>query len=250
MIRIFPLFFALLFFPYSAFCTPKIGQHTKVENKSAILNEKGVQAVRSKNYPVAEAFFRSALAADPKNLTAVINLATVYITNKKEPQAIALLEQYANQDTKDPGIYARLGDAYFASKNTDAAAKNYEAALKLDPHYPTIPQRLSSVYTLQNKLDKAEQLMLVAVELNPKDGQLLSNLSSLFLANGKTDKAISSAKRALQVKANAETYITLGTAYEISKDYKNSLIAFEKAVELGDQSEELKKKIVGLRAAL
>ena len=77
--------------------------------------------------------------------------------------------------------------------------------------------------------------------------QLLANLSSVFLATGKTDKAISTAKRGLQVNASPELYITLGNAYELQKDYKNSLIAFERAADLGDKKPELKTKIEQLK---
>ena len=89
-----------------------------------------------------------------------------------------------------------------------------------------------------------------AVKQNPKDTQLLANLSSVQLANGNPQQAISTAKRAIQILPTSEVYITLASAYEALKDYKNSLIAYQRAVDLGDKRPELQKKIEGLSDAV
>ena len=214
--------------------------------KSAELNERGVAAVRAKDTRLAEELFRKALEADPKNLSAVFNLSGMLLTNQKEREAITLLETYTSDNPSDGGMWGRLGDAYFASKDVKRAQHAYEKALAIDPTLAAVPARLATVYTLTNQLEKAEQILYVAVEQNPRDSQLLANLSSVFLANGKTDKAISAAKRAIQLKPTKELYVTLGTAYEIMQDLPNSLIAFQRARDLGDTRSELDAKIEAL----
>ncbi len=61
---------------------------------------------------------------------------------------------------------------------------------------------------------------------------------------------MSTAKRALQIKPTKELYVTLGSAYEALKDVKNSVIAFERARDMGDNSTELKAKLETLRSSL
>jgi tetratricopeptide (TPR) repeat protein len=85
--------------------------------------------------------------------------------------------------------------------------------------------------------------MKIAVDQNPKDFNTLASYSSLLLGNGKAEDAIGAAKRSLQIKPSSEAYITLGTAYEIKGDFKNSLISFQRAADLGDTRKELKEKI-------
>lgn len=212
-------------------------------------NEKAVLAVNSHDFAAAEDLFKKSLAADGRNVTAVVNLAAMYLTNKKNTQAIELLEEYTVTYPDDASLQARLGDAYFASKRVNDATTSYERALKLDPKYPNVAARLGTLYTLSRRLPDAERLFLQAVEQDPRNGQLLASLSSILLANGKPDMAVSMAKRGLQINPTKELYITLGSAYEALKDLKNSVIAFERARDLGDSSPELRAKLEELQTA-
>ena len=215
-------------------------------NRSMEMNEQGAAALLAKNYSEAEERFRKALVADSGNVTAAYNLAGVYLVLKKEAEAIALLEEYAKKYPADAGFCARLGDAYFAGRQVAEAKPWYEKALAIDPKYAGLAAKLGTIYSLAGDLKQAEKVLLLAVEDQPQDGQLLANLASVFLANGKVDKAISTARRGLQVTTNPELYITLGTAYEASKDSKNALNAFQRALDLGSTREGLKEKVAEL----
>ena len=219
----------------------------KVDPRSYEMNEKGVRAVEAKKFEQAEVLFKQALDTDRSNVTAAYNLAGIYITNRKEPAAVKLLEEYTRSYPSDAGVWLRLGDAYFATKVVPKAIKAYEAAHLIDPKLDGLAAKLATVYSLTNRLADAERMLLTAVEEQPKNAQLLSNLSSIFLATGKTDQAISTAKRGLQVKATPELYVTLGNAYELKKDLKNSLISFQRAQDLGSKTPELSKKIEQLK---
>ena len=245
-LRVVNLTAVFLFF--FAICSVALAAPASKGNpKSMALNEKGVSAATAKQYKVAEKLFKDALKIDEGNLTAVFNLASMYLANQKESSAVALLESYTVKMPNDPGLQARLGDAYFASRNIDSALTYYSKAIELDPTYQGVHAKLSTIYSLKNQLDMAERMALRAIELEPKNGQILANLSSIFLANNKPEKAISTAKRALQVKASSEVYITLGSAYETLQDYNSSLIAFKRAADLGDDTDELGEKIEAIK---
>lgn len=211
--------------------------------RSLELNEQGVAAIKIKDFNRAENLFNDAISIDSKNITAVFNLAGMYITNKKESQAVSLLQRYTREFPKDAGLHARLGDAYFGSQDPKNAIASYETALKLDPNYPTLPVRLGTLYTMTKKLDKAAAMYEKAVQKNPKDIQSLQNLSSLYLALNKPQQAVSTAKRALQISSSAELYVTLGNAYQGLKDPQNALISFQRAQELGYKDPALPKVI-------
>jgi Flp pilus assembly protein TadD len=215
----------------------------KAREISTHLNEKGVELANSGDNLQAEVTLRKAVDADPGNLTAAFNLSGVYIANKKQGAAIKLIEQYVANGAKDAGLFSRLGDAHFSLKEVKKAMQAYEQARAIDPTFSGIAEKLGTIYSLESRLDDAEALMLEAVEQSPKDGRLVSNLSNIFLANGKAEKAISTAKRGLQIKATSELYVTLGSAYEFLKDYKNSLISYKRAADLGDARADLQKKI-------
>ena len=211
------------------------------------MNDRGIVQIKAKNFSQAEDTFRRAVLLDPYNLGAVFNLASTLLINKKEEEAIVLLNDYTKKAPHDGGLFMRLGDAYFGTRKVEEAMKAYEQAYQLEPNIIELASKLGTVYLLNNRFAEAEKYLEAALEHEPANLQLLTNLSSVYLANAKIEKAISTAKKALQVKASKEIYITLATAYEISKDYKNALIAFERARDLGDEREEVKKKIAGLK---
>jgi tetratricopeptide (TPR) repeat protein len=215
----------------------------KPVNKSVQLNDQGAALAAKAQYKESEELFRQAVAADSKNITAVYNLAGAYLANKKEDAAIALLTEYTAKLNKDAGLFGRLGDAYFGKKNLALAITNYEKALKIEPNYPKLAGKLATAYLLQNRISDSERMFIAAVNSDPKDGQMLENLSNVLLANHKPDQAVSAAKRALQVKPSAGLYVTLGAAYENMKDFKNALISYERAVDLGSTDPNLKEKI-------
>ena len=219
----------------------------KISKESFELNEKGVAQIKNRDFVGAESTFRKALAADEKNITAAFNLASVLLVNKKEAAAIVLLNDYVKREPGDAGLQVRLGDAYFGSKDVKKASAAYEKALALDPEYPELLSKISTIYILTNRNQEAEKYLDMAAAQNPKDPKILANLSAVYLGNGKADKAIAAAKRSLQLEPNKDVYITLATAYETLKDYKNSLIAFQRAADLGDTRDEVQKKIEGLK---
>jgi tetratricopeptide (TPR) repeat protein len=226
------------------FSVSAIGETSRKGSPQSIqLNEQGVRKVKANDFIAAEELFRKAVVSDRYNLTAVFNLASMFMQNKKISAAIDLLSGYAKEGVPDAGIYARLGDAYFANKSIDEAQQQYKRALDLDSRYPGLAARLGTLYSLKNDLPSAEAILKKGIDLEPKNGQLLANYSSILLANGKTHDAIAAAKRALQVQPSTEVYITLGNAYKTMKDYKNALISFQRARDLGDTRRELIEQI-------
>lgn len=218
-------------------------------NKASLeMNEEGSKAMQAKDFAKAEELFRKALDIDPKNITASFNLAGAYLMNKKNQEAIQLLNHYILEYPNDPGLYSRLGEAYFSSKDLPNAEKNFKKALEIYPQYPGTPVKLATIYSLQQKFNEAEAMFLIAVEQEPRNGDLLANLAGIFLANGKAQEAINTAKRALQVKPSSEIYLTMGLAYERLKDLNNAIISLQRAFDLGDTRSGLKEKIEALKA--
>lgn len=217
------------------------------EKEAHKLNDLGLTQIKARNFKAAEQTFQKALALDNHNVGVVYNLAGSYIVNKKEAEAVVLLEQYVKSAPPDAGLYARLGDAYFGSKNISNAAIAYEEAYNLDQSFPDLPGKLGTLYLLSNRLADAEKFLEIAAVQSQKDLRTLTNLSSVYLANAKPEKAIATAKKALQIKAGKELYVTLATAYELNKDYKNALISFQRASDLGDERDEIKRKIEALK---
>ncbi len=212
---------------------------SKVTTQSLQLNEQGARAVKEGRFDDAEQLFKKSLRKDTSNTTAVVNLAGMYITNKKENLAINLLSDYVKKAPSDAYLQARLGDAFFAAKKPSQAIAAYEKALRLDSSLVSPLARLASLYTMSSKLQKARDLYIKAVAANPKDGRSLNNLSSLYLGLGDPKNAIKTAKQALRVLPTSDTYVTLGSAYQRVGDKRNALHSFKRALKLGNKEPKL-----------
>jgi tetratricopeptide (TPR) repeat protein len=221
---------------------------TAQTQRSLELNERGVIAIKSKDFSQAEDLFKEALNIDSRNITAVFNLAGMYITNKKEQQAVALLTEYTKSMPMDAGLHARLGDAYFGSQDPKNALKSYESAYKLDSNYPGLSGKLATLYAMSNNLNKSAQMYETALKANPKDIQSLRNLSNVYLGLGKPKQSVTTAKKALQLSSSAETYVTLGNAYQELNDFPNALNSYQRAKELGYKDPNLGKVIDAMMA--
>lgn len=247
------LFVLAIFMGAAAYAGPAAKDQAKApvlsqrEKEAMSLNEQGLRQIKSKSFAAAEKTFTSALAKDPYNLGVVFNLASTYLVNKKEEQAIKLLGDYIKKAPDDAGLLVRLGDAYFGTRDVSQAAAAYQKAYILDPEFPELAGKMGTIHLLNNQPAEAEKYFETALKSSPKDLKLLTNLSSVYLANAKPDQAISTAKKALHIKAGKELYITLATAYELKEDYKNALISFQRAADLGDKRPEVQKKIEGLK---
>lgn len=215
--------------------------------KSAQLNEEGAAFAQEAKFGKAEEVLREAVSLDPQNLSAIFNLGSVLIQVGKLKEAVELLETHSQKAETDAGLFARLGDAYFTQKNTQKAQSAYERALELDGSLPKIPARLGTIYSLNNSLNKAIDQYLVAIEQEPENVEYLSNLVNLYLATNEPQKAVSTAKRALQLKPSSQLYASLGAAYELQKEWENSLIAFQRAKDLGEKGDDVEEKIKLLR---
>ncbi len=90
-----------------------------------------------------------------------------------------------------------------------------------------------------------------SLEVDATDAESLSNLAAMCLVNQKPEQAIQAAKNALQQKVEAQTYVTLGSAYEMLRDFSNAKISFEKAIALGVANKtEIEDKIKSIGAKL
>lgn len=245
--QIFIIFGYLLFIPLLSLAAPMKEGVKLGDSKSIELNESGVAAMKSKDFVTAEENFKKALSANKQNITAAYNLAGAYILNKKEGDAITFLKGYLADYNQDAGLWVRLGDAQLSQAKPKEAITSYHKARALAPQYAGLSKRIASTYTLIGDFAAAEQYYLEVVKATPQDLESLTNLSSIFLAREKPDMAISSAKRAIQIKPSSQLYSTLAGAYESRKEWGNAIISLEKAIALGDVTENTKKRLTNLK---
>jgi cytochrome c-type biogenesis protein CcmH/NrfG len=72
---------------------------------------------------------------DPKDITAVVQLANVYFDAERWPDAISWYERALALNPKDADVSTDLGVSYYYTNRTDEALRRFEESLKIDPKH-------------------------------------------------------------------------------------------------------------------
>jgi Tfp pilus assembly protein PilF len=107
---------------------------------SSAWNSLGVIAYQSQSYDRAEAYFRKALAADPKSFEPLVNLGGVMVAQHKLDEALDYNLKATLQRPNDALANAQLGMTYFQMGRYDQATKYLERTREIDPANMTYPQ--------------------------------------------------------------------------------------------------------------
>ena len=75
------------------------------------------------------------IKGEPKNVTAVVQLANVYFDAERWPDAISWYERALTLDPKDVDVSTDLGVSYYYTNRTEEALKRFEASLRIDPKH-------------------------------------------------------------------------------------------------------------------
>jgi tetratricopeptide (TPR) repeat protein len=73
--------------------------------------------------------------SDPRNTTAIVQLANVYFDAERFTDAIAWYEKALALNPKDADVSTDLGVSYYYTNRTEEALKRFEASLKIDPNH-------------------------------------------------------------------------------------------------------------------
>jgi len=139
-------------------------------------NALGVIAFQTGDDDRAEAFFRSALAADPGAFEPIVNLGGVLLKKKNAADALPFNRRAAKDRPEDALANAQLGMTYFKLNQFDQAEQYLLAAKRLDPALFTQPQVfLADIYIRRGNRRAAIQELQDVLALRP-DGPLSDSI--------------------------------------------------------------------------
>jgi tetratricopeptide (TPR) repeat protein len=77
----------------------------------------------------------AALKSNPKDTTALVQLANVYFDAERFTDAISWYEKALALDPKNADVSTDLGVSYYYTNRTDEALKKFEESLKINPNH-------------------------------------------------------------------------------------------------------------------
>ena len=223
----------------------------------------GLQALDRGDYPAAEQIFSKLVAADPKDYSALFNLALaesalkkygaaiehykqtlavksnlyeaelnlgiLYLRNHQASDALPLLKDASQQKPKEARPKRYLADSLLTTGDLDAAANVYREALALDPKLASAELGLGQSLLRQNKLDEALPHYRQAAQIDPQLKSFLLEMADAFTKANRPNEAIALLK---EFPDNPGAREELGRLYLAGNQPAAAIEEFQAAVNL------------------
>ena len=146
----------------------------------------------SGNPAAAESTFRQALAQDPNNIAAVVELASLLQKQNKLPEADALLTPALAAHPGDPTLIAQTATLYAAEEKTSEALTLLKNLREADPQAranANLTRLYAHLLLLSGDAATAEPLYRTLAQAQPADPSLLDDLGSSLVREQKFPEA-------------------------------------------------------------
>jgi len=215
----------------------------------------------------AEAHYSQVLSVEPNNYTALVNVATIYLSKGEWQRAERSLKWASLTNGANPEIFYKLGFSLQQQGKLDEAIVAYQKVLKQQENYSAAYSQLGMIYHQQGKFEEAiaafrkcialepnsadgyynlgytlqssdqfEESIpyyLQALKLQPQHSSAQMNLAIAFRKHGKLPEALNSFQTALTLQPNDASlhYNYALTLYEAGQ-IKEAVSAYQKAISL------------------
>ncbi|WP_066630312.1 tetratricopeptide repeat protein [Labilibacter marinus] len=143
-------------------------------------------------------------------------------------------------------FYSYLGDVEHSLDNSEQSYIYYEKALKVNENNVVVLNNYSYYLSVENKdLEKAEKMISKCIELEPGNSTYLDTYAWVLFKRGRYFEAKYIIERAIDNGGNESDVIVehFGDILYKNGNVEEALVQWNKSLEMGNESEVLKKKI-------
>ncbi|MBN1383527.1 MAG: tetratricopeptide repeat protein [Elusimicrobia bacterium] len=133
---------------------------------------------RLHRYSAASKQYEIATGLDPKNQTAVINLALSYKARRLYDEALGKFKQAENLNSPlPPDILIKIAETYFIKEDFENAEIYCEKAINDKPDSSVAFLKLGEIYLKQDKKNEAEKCFRKVIGIDPENSEAKEYLS-------------------------------------------------------------------------
>jgi tetratricopeptide (TPR) repeat protein len=151
--------------------------------EAANLTREGIEASKANNWDKAIAAFKKAAQLEaryaPNLASALQQRASVYMNERKFPEAIADYSEALKVKSDDPNIFERRAYAEIQLKDYDKALHDYNQAIKLSPEDPKYYQVRAFIYQTKGDFKAALTDVDKVLKLDPNNQDALQRKNFL-----------------------------------------------------------------------
>lgn len=160
----------------------------------------------------------------------------------------AIIDIYQKAVAANPSndrALVNLGSAFLAMGNMQEAADHFNRAIRTNPKNAEAHQNLGAMFAQIGKLDEAVRHMKRAARLAPENAQILTGLGTVLTFQGNIDAAIDNLRKAVDLEdENAEYLNNLGAALAQKARNEDSTAPLEEAIALFTRAAQIEPEDV------
>jgi protein O-GlcNAc transferase len=185
----------------------------------------------------AAASYREALAADPRDADAHLNLGFVLSEQHRYGPAQDALACSLAINPRQADAFYILGVMDQAQGNAPGAIENYSRAVECKADFEVAYGPLGQLLIEAGQTDRARQVMEQAVGACPGVADFHANLGNLWAADGETERAIACFRQALAIQpGHAKVHSSLGHVLRRANRFDEALASYGRVISLSPGS--------------
>ncbi len=184
--------------------------------------------------PEAEAVLKEAIRNNPKDTQLRLTLAQFYFGTGKRAELVALLDQMKGDLKAFPNAYLQSGDFYLRVNSVDEALKQYEEGIQKDPSRKnTYLKHEIEAYVRSGKPNLAYEKNELILKNDPKDPESRGLRATFMLDRGDINTAMGELQSVVTAKPNNfVARFNLGRAHFARNEYEQARQEFDEAIKL------------------
>ena len=210
------------------------------------------EAIRKEDYKKLTQLCEAGVESNPDRLEFYFYLAIGYNQAERTDDALAIcqkaLKHVTPQSNKElvSDFYTIIGDSWYNKNQHEKAYEAYDSALIYKPDNIGTLNNYAYYLSLENKqLDKAEEMSYKTVKAEPNNATYLDTYAWILFMKGNYTEARIYIDNAMKSdgEKSADVIEHCGDIYYMNGDVEGAVRYWEKALEIGAESNNLKRKI-------
>ncbi len=178
-----------------------------------------------------------AIAMDPGCVEAYIDLAGVFMYDRKEGTARALLKRAAQIGPDNAAVFYNWGVVELGQGANARARQLFEQTLALNPYYYDALNNLGAMALDERNLGKAQEYLRRAAWVDPRAVGVRLNLGAVYAGQNKFREAEREFRLALDLTPQSDApYLALAKLYEQQGRKSEALAVYQEAVRVDPRS--------------
>ena len=200
------------------------------------ITARGLAYLQLRKFEDAKKDLQEVVRLSPSSAGAKLNLARIFVAERKLDEALSLYEKALVNDPKSFDALSGVVSVLSKQKEFGKAKAKVEKAISENKgdkkQLPAFHYLKSDVYIAQNDLDSAETELKKAIEIDEEYLAAYSAYASLLVNKNKIDEALAQYRKVVEKKPVASVYTLIGMLEDAKGNLDKAEKGYRKALEI------------------